>query len=87
MSNSNRCPRCGGVANLLVTDVFGRSFHHCNTGLTSHINREGELTRDGNIIPCDTVMNSEGKVFTGTVAYKTGGNTSTLSVTDGKIRR
>lgn len=87
MTNSNRCPECGGVANHLVTDIFGRPFYRCMTGLTTFDTGRGGVTRSGNILPCDTIIDSAGKVVTGTIAYKTGGNTDTLSVTDGKVRR
>lgn len=85
--NSNRCPKCGGIANHLVTDIFGKPYYHCTTGLTSLTNEQGEITRSGNIISCDTVIDEERKLVTKTIAYKVGGNTSTLGVTEGKIRR
>lgn len=86
MKLANRCPRCGGIANHLVTDMFGRLFFKCMTGLTTLINREGEIVRTGNILACETVIDGAGKVVTGTIAYNTGGNTKTLGVTEGKIR-
>ena len=87
MKLANRCPKCGGVAKHLVTDVWGRNYYHCNNGLTSLTNREGEITRSGNIIACDTVIDDKGKLVTGTIAYRNGANIETLGVTEGKIRR
>lgn len=85
--DSNRCPQCGGVAKHLVTDIFGRPFYKCMTGLTTFEAGRGEVTRSGNILPCETIIDQRGKKVTGTIAYKVGGNTNTLSVTEGKERR
>ena len=87
MKLANRCPKCGGVASHLVTDIFRRPFYKCMMGLTTLYNREGELTRSGNVLACETIIDSEGRVVTGTIAYDTGGKTHTLGVTDGKERR
>ncbi len=85
--NCNRCPNCGGVANHFVTDIMGRSYHLCLTGLTSFERDGGELSRVSRIIQCDTIIDNRGKKFTGTIAYITGGNIKTLAATDGKERR
>jgi len=85
--NSNRCPECGGVANHLVTDINGKSYYRCMTGLTT-FERDGErVSRVGHIVSCDTIIDNSGKKFTGTVAYATGNKVDTLAVTDGKERR
>lgn len=87
MKLANRCPRCGGTANHFVTDIMGKLYYRCMTGLTSLRNQGGEIVGTGNILACETVIDSDGKVVTGTIAYNTGGNTKTLGVTEGKIRR
>ena len=87
MTPANRCPKCGGIAKHLVTDMFGRPFYHCTNGLTSLTGEKGEITRSGNIVQCDTVIDSKGGLVTGTIAYMVGGNTDTIGVTEGKIRR
>ena len=87
MKPANRCPKCGGVAKHLVTDIAGRPYYRCMTGLTTLYSREGELTRSGNILACETIIDSTGKVVTGTIAYYTGGRNQTLGVSGGKERR
>lgn len=87
MKLANRCPRCGGVANHYITDLKGRNYYKCMTGLTSFMSGEGELSRSSNILACETVIDSTGGVVTGTIAYKDGKETKTLGVTEGKERR
>jgi len=85
--NSNRCPECRGVADHLVTDIDGNSYYRCVTGLTTLGDREGKLAPVGYIVLCDTIIDQEGKKFTGVIAYITEGKLKTLAVTDGKERR
>ena len=87
MTNSNRCPECGGVADHLATDVNGNSYYRCVTGLTSLGDVRGELSLLGHIIPCDTIIDQRGKKFTGAIAYATDGKLKALVVTNGKERR
>ena len=86
MDNSNKCPECGGRASHLVTDVLGKRLYQCTTGLTT-FKIDGEEVKRGAIIPCDTIMDEQGKKFTGTVAYASDGKTRTLAFTNGKERR
>ena len=95
MKPANRCPECGGVASHIVTDIVGNNYYQCNTGLTSlredtvkdDWTEEKRIIRTGGIISCDTIIDSKGKLVTGTIAYDTGGKTETLAVTNGKERR
>jgi len=84
---SNQCPNCGGIARHIITDKWGRNYYRCMTGLTSFKSEIGETVSSGTIIPCDTIIDQEGKKLTGTIAYKVGSRTETLSATDGKERR
>jgi len=83
----SRCPECGGVANHILTDLSGKSYYRCMTGLTSFKEEGGELTRLSRIIPCDTIMDDRGRKFTGTIAYHTSDKVETLAVTNGKERK
>ena len=83
----NRCPECGGVANHLVTDIKGDSYYRCMAGLTTFEEVRGEVSRAGNIIPCETIVNNQGMKVTGTIAYATDNRVKTLAVTAGKERR
>ena len=86
--NSNRCPDCGGVADHHITDISGNSYYKCNNGLTSLGDViPGENPKVSHIISCETIINSKGHKFTGTVAYDREGKTNTLAVTNGKERR
>lgn len=80
MSNSNRCPECGGTADHLVTD-------RCMTGLTTFEANGRVVSRVSRIVPCDTIIDNRGRKFTGTIAYTTDGKSKTLAVTNGKERR
>ena len=85
--NSNQCPECGGVADHLVTDIDGKCYSRCTTGLTT-FERDGDtVIRVSRIVPCDTIINDRGKRFTGTIAYATENKLKTLGVTNGKERR
>ena len=85
MNQSNRCPRCEGVANHTITDIDGENYYQCQTGLTSFQEKEGEVVRVSRIVACDTFIH-KGKVFSGTLAYVTGGKLKTLVVAGGKIK-
>lgn len=84
MSNSNRCPKCGGTANHLVTDINGNRYYRCMTGLTSFRKSEGVVSRDSYFKPCDTIIDQNGKVFSGIIAFATGNKVETLVVNAGK---
>lgn len=83
--NSNRCPKCGGVANHTLTNIEGRNYYRCMTGLTSFESIGLEISRVSHIIPCDTLIDQQGKIFNGIIAYATGNGLKTLVVTMGKI--
>jgi len=85
--NSNRCPECGGTANHLVTDVSGKNYYRCMTGLTTFEKDGGEVRRVSFIIPCDTVIDHQGKVFSGSIAYASSNRLNALLVINGKERR
>lgn len=87
MNLANKCPQCGGIASHIVTDVNGKSYYRCMTGMTTLGDVNGELSPLGHIVPCDTIIDQEGKKFTGTIAYVTDDKAKTLAVTDGKERR
>ncbi len=78
--NINRCPECGGVAGYYATDIEGRNYYKCMTGLTT-------LGQDMAIEPCDTIINDKRKVFSGVIAFVTNNNIKTLVVASGKERR
>ncbi len=86
MNSSNRCPDCGGIAKHIITDIFGKNYYRCMTGLTGFESNGEEVSRVSRIDPCDTIIDQHGKKFTGTVAYNTGSKVKTLSVTNGKER-
>lgn len=75
-----RCPRCGGLVQWFLTDIKGRSFYRCTTGLTQmfHSIRSGF---DTHVVPCDTVVDEKGKAIdSGYIAYRTGGKINTLRI-------
>lgn len=78
MALVNRCPSCGGVANHLVTDIGGRPYYKCMTGLTSFRKEYTETDKgvktmqlgNSHIIPCGTTINDKGQLVDGTIAYR-----------------
>ena len=77
MRMSNRCPKCGGVASHFITDTGGRNYYRCRTGLTTLTMEERKVSSQ--IVPCEAIIDRLGKVFTGRVAYMTGGGVTTFS--------
>lgn len=87
MNSSNRCPRCGAVADHLLTDIDGNSLYRCSGATTTKgIDKDGQVT-SGNITPCETIINQRGEKYEGAVAFVSGDGIKTLVVTNGKERR
>lgn len=86
MNYANRCPRCGGMADHYITSFDGHCYYRCMNGLTSFEEEEGVWVRGSHIVACDTILDSTGKPYTGTIGYNAGGKAKTLAVTDGKGR-
>jgi hypothetical protein len=72
-----RCPKCGGIVNHIITDTQGHNFYECGTGLT-RFKKDG--TRCSEIYPCNTTLDSKGKVFTGFVLFRSDGKLRTVSL-------
>ena len=70
-----RCPRCGGLVQWFLTDIKGRSFYRCTTGLTQmfHSIRSGF---DTHVVPCDTVVDDRGLPYHGWLAYRNASNST-----------
>ena len=80
-----RCPVCGGKASHIITDMAGDNYYRCMTGLTRLGRRVDERSQEAsNIVPCDTILDSGGRKFTGLISYFTDGNPEVLKVVDGK---
>ena len=77
-----RCPSCGGIPQHLVTDLAGRSFYQCGTGL-SRFKKDGSRTPI--IEPCGTITDNMGRQVDGAIAYQIEGGIRTLIVKDGQI--
>lgn len=72
MSFSNRCPKCGSIANFFNLDNQGRKYYKCTRGLTSLKPRIGKNPNPDitvHIFPCDTILDEEGAVFTGIIGW------------------
>lgn len=81
-----RCPSCGGQACHIITDLDGNTYYRCMTGQTSFQDIDGKITRTSRIIPCDTIIDNQGKVVTGRIAYQTDDKFRTVLVKDGKVQ-
>lgn len=49
----NRCPRCGGIADRICTELGITELFHCSNGMT-HMTRTREGIIPGYIVPCGT---------------------------------
>ena len=81
--NTNQCPDCGGTADHIITDINGKCYYQCGTGLTSFPSEHDKVSR---IVRCDLILDEGGNKATGTIAYATGNRTKILAVTDGRER-
>jgi hypothetical protein len=78
--NSNRCPKCHGVANTILVDITGKRFTRCSRNTT-------RMMGESRLVPCELILDDRGQVFTGTIAYVSDNKVHTMGVTEGKERR
>ena len=81
--NKNNCPRCGGTADHLVTDIAGKNYYRCNTNLTSVVVDTPDNAK--RFTPCETVIDDNRRIVDARLAYKTGNTIRTMAVRNGII--
>ena len=73
-----RCKRCGGRLYREVLSTSGEWLMRCHSSLTEMKPYSGDPV--GRLIPCETYHDEAGQVYTGMVAYRSGGE---VKVVDG----
>ena len=82
-----RCPRCGSIPHYFITDELGENYYECNAALTSESRRTTAKDTGGGFmfIYCNTIIDSTGKLFTGTILFRQGDKPKFLTVKDGRL--
>ena len=84
---SNRCPKCGSVANFYNLDFQGQRYYKCTRGLTSFINDQigHRIQPSTHIMSCETIIDEAGKIFTGIIRwFDETGKPKSVRVVNGK---
>ena len=79
---SNRCPKCGSIAEHMLTTTEGERYYRCSGGLATFGNRQGKVSH---IQLCETVIDTRGKLVTDTLMYRTGDKVKSKRVVDGRV--
>ena len=73
------CTICGGTLNHIITDIAGKNYYQCHTGLTHQIVREVDH-RSHPICQCGQVYDQKGQKFSGHVSFISDGKLKTIRI-------